>query len=358
MGASAEQLSLSGTVYNVVPNATEPARLAAVIPVLVGPFNLGNLPVDISTALNDGVADSTRTYAVDTFSQLPTKYEGIDVRVRSLNLTVNGIVGGQPFMINPSACISSTIGADIISPDPVTVARTTAATFTGCNRPYTTAPTLAVTPSTLAAGQPVGLQFDLGTTLSNPTTKNIRINFPTGFELNPAAGTGLNYCSAANLATTPGQTTCDGNGSRLGTVTLTTPLLSNPQTGAVYLEQPGTTATTRYKTAIVIKLPGRDLILHGAITLNGSTTIPTGGTGAVDSGTGQITADFPGIPDLGFTNMRVAFNSGSNALFTNPEACTAATFSADWTPTGTGAVSNVTNGYTPDTNCTLPQSFA
>jgi hypothetical protein len=357
MGGSAEQLSLNGTVYNVVPNATEPARLAALIPVLVGPFNLGNLPVDISTALNDGVADSTRTYAVDTFSQLPTKYEGIDVRVRSLNLTVNGTVGGQPFMINPSACISSTIGADIISPDPVTVSRTTAANFTGCNRPYTTAPTLSVTPSTMAAGQPVGLQFDLGTTLTNPTTKNIRINFPTGFELNPAAGTGLNYCSAANLATTPGQTTCDGNGSRLGTVTLTTPLLSAPQTGAVYLEQPGTSATTRYKAAIVIKLPGRDLILHGAITLNGSTTIPTGGTGAVDSGTGQITADFPGIPDLGFTNMRVAFNSGSNALFTNPEACTLATFSADWTPTGTGAVSNVTSGYTPDTNCAA-QPFA
>ncbi|MBI2691108.1 MAG: hypothetical protein HYX29_04090 [Solirubrobacterales bacterium] len=357
MGGSSEQLSLGGTVYNVVPNATEPARLAALIPVLVGPFNLGNLPVDISTALNDGSADSTRTYAVDTFSQLPTKYEGIDVRVRSLSLTVNGTVGGQPFMINPSACISSTIGADIISPDPITVSRTTAANFTGCNRAYTTDPTLTVTPSTQAAGQPVGLQFDLGTSLTNPTTKNIRINFPTGFELNPAAGSGLNYCSAANLATTPGQTTCDGNGSRLGTVTLTTPLLSAPQTGAVYLEQPGTSATTRYKAAIVVKLPSKDLILYGAITLNGSSTIPTGGTGAVDSGTGQIVADFPGIPDLGFTNMRVAFNSGSNALFVNPEACTLATFSADWTPTGTGAVRNVTNGYTPDTNCAA-QPFA
>jgi hypothetical protein len=358
IGASAEQYTLNGTVYNVVPGANEPAHLAALIPVQVGPFNLGNMPVDISTALNDGVADSTRTYAVDTFSTLPQKYEGVDVRVRSLSLTINGTVSGQPFMINPSACISSTIGADIISPDPITVSRTTAAVFTGCNRPYTTNPTLTVTPSTTQAGQPVGLQFDLGTTLLNPTTQGIKINFPAGFELNPAAGTGLTACSAANLATTPGQVICDGNGSRLGTVTLNTPLLSNPQTGAVYLESPGTTATTRYKAAIVIKLPGRDLILHGAITLNGSTTIPTGGTGAVDSGTGQITADFPGIPDLGFTNMRVAFNSGSNALFVNPEACTLATFSADWTPTGTGAVKNVTSGYTPDTNCASPQAFA
>ncbi|MBJ7353481.1 MAG: hypothetical protein JHC98_01530 [Thermoleophilaceae bacterium] len=357
MGASAEQLSLTGTVYNVVPSAAEPAHLAALIPVVVGPFDLGNLPVDISTALNDGVADSTRTYGVDTFSTLPTKYEGIDVRVRSINLTVNGTVSGQPFMINPSACSTGTIGADIISPDPTTVSRTTPATFTGCNRAYATDPTLTVTPSTMAAGQPVGLQFDLGTTLLNPTTQGIKINFPTGFELNPAAGTGLDYCSAANLATTPGQTICDGNGSRIGTVTLTTPLLSNPQTGAVYLEQPGTTATTRYKAAIVVKLPSKDLILHGSITLNGSTTIPSGGTGAVDSGTGQITADFPGIPDLGFSNMRVAFNSGSNALFVNPEACSLATFSADWTPHGTGAVKTVTGGYTPDTNCAA-QPFA
>ncbi|MBJ7458410.1 MAG: hypothetical protein JHD02_04400, partial [Thermoleophilaceae bacterium] len=358
IGANAEQLSLPGTVYNVVPGANEPAHLAALIPVLVGPFDLGNLPVDISTALNDGSVDSARTYGVDTFSQLPTRYEGIDVRVRSINLSIDGTVGGQPFMINPSECLAGSIGADIISPDPVTVAGATPATFTDCDRDYVTDPTLDVTASTTEAGQPVGLTFDMGTTLANPTTKAIRLTFPTGFELNPAAGTGLNYCSAANLATTPGQTICDGNGSRLGTVTLTTPLLSTPQVGAVYLEQPGSTGTTRYKAAIIVKLPGKDLILHGAISVDGSSTIPTGGTGAVDSGTGQVVADFPGIPDLGFTNMRVAFNSGSQALFVNPQSCTLATFSARWTPNGTGADSTVTDGYTPDTNCSDPLAFA
>ncbi|MFT4049187.1 MAG: hypothetical protein QM648_05030, partial [Solirubrobacterales bacterium] len=355
IGAAAERLSLSGTVYNVVPGSNEPAHLAALIPVQVGPFNLGNMPVDISTALNDGTTDSgTRTYGVDTFSTLPERYEGIDVRVRAVNLTINGMVGGQPFMINPSACLSGTIGADLKAGDGTTVSRTSAANFTGCNRPYTDTPTLTVTPSTKAAGQPVGLTFDLGTTLNNPTTKGVKLTFPAGFELNPAAGTGLAYCSDSNLASN--QAACDSNGSKLGTVTLTTPLLSNPQTGAVYLEQPGNTASTRYKTAIVVHLPGKDLILHGQVLVDGSSTIPTGGTGAVDSGTGQISAEFSGIPDLGFSTMKVAFNSGSNALFVNPTACTASQFSAIWTPNGTGATKTVTDGYTPDTNCS--QGFA
>ena len=358
MGASAEQLSLSGTVYNVVPSATEPAHLTAMIPVLVGPFNLGNLPVDIATALNNGTPTAARTYGVDTFSQLPTKYEGIDVRVRSIDLTVNGMVGGQPFMINPSECIDSEIGADFVSPEPVTVSRSVDADFVNCDRDYTSAPTLSVTPSTTQAGQPVGLTFAMGTNLLNPTTEDIKVTFPEGVELNPAAANGLTYCSAAQLATDPGQLVCDSNGSRLGTVTLTTPLLTNPQSGAVYLEQPGSSATDRYKAAIVVKLPGKDLVLHGQILLNGSTTIPSGATGSIDSGTGRITAEFPGIPDLGFTNMQVAFNGGANALFVNPDTCDSFEYSAEWTPHGAGDASTATDDYTTDTNCDDPLPFS
>jgi uncharacterized membrane protein len=356
MGTAAETLALSGTVYNVVPSASEPARLVAIIPVLVGPYNLGNLPVDITTALNDGVAVPARKYAVDTFSTLPQKYEGIDVRVRALGLVIQGNVSGQKFMINPSACSTTTIGADLKTPDPFTQSLTSAATFTGCNRPYATDPTFDVTPSTTAAGQPVGLTFDMGSTLANPTTKAIKLTFPAGFELNPATGTGLVACTTAQIDA--GGAACDATTANLGDVTLTTPLLTNPQLGKVYLETPGNAAGTRYKVAIVVHLPGTDLIVRGAITINGSSTIPTGGTGAVDSGTGQITADFTGIPDLGFTNLNVAFKSGSQALFVNPQSCSAASITADWTPHGTGAVKSVSDGYTPDTNCSNPLAFA
>ncbi len=355
IGTSAETLSLPGTIYNVDPDTTEPARLQVVIPVNVGPYVLGNLSVKVNTALNDGVADSTRKYAIDTFSTLPTSYEGIDVRVRALTLNLSGVISGQNFMINPSTCGTKPVTADLISTDNVTVSSSRNFTFTGCNRNYGTAPTLNVTPSTLQAGQPTGLTFDLGTNINNPTTSGIVVNFPLGMELNPAAGNGLTACSTANIDAGGGSCAVS---SQLGTVTLNTPLLPLAQTGEIYLETPGTTAATRYKTAIVVHLPGANLVLHGSIDLNGSTTIPTGGLGSTsESSTGRITATFNGIPDLGFTNMNVAFNSGNRALFVNPTTCAATAFSAVFTPTGTGSTATANSSYTTNTNCSSGTTF-
>ncbi|MDT9121454.1 hypothetical protein RSW84_28820, partial [Escherichia coli] len=81
--------------YNVVPNASEPARLQAVVPVAVGPYQLGNLSLPVTTALRGD-------YGIDTATQIPLRYEGIAVRLRSMNLTINGMVAGNGFMINPS----------------------------------------------------------------------------------------------------------------------------------------------------------------------------------------------------------------------------------------------------------------
>ena len=57
-------------------------------------------------------------------------------------------------------------------------------------------------------------------------------------------------------------------------------------------------------------------MVRGSVQVNGSTTITN--FGAVDSGTGQVTADFDNIPDLGFTNMTLTFASGNRAMLINP----------------------------------------
>ena len=176
------------------------------------------------------------------------------------------------------------------------------------------------------------------------------MTFPDGLEINPAVANGpLTACSTAQIDA--GGAACVGTGSQLGTVQLDTPLLPGPWNGYVFLETPGSTAATRYKIALVVPLPGADLIIRGAVAVDGSTTITPGGTGAKDSGTGQITTDFSGIPDLGFNNFNVAFDSGPQALFANKRECASTDFEADFTPHSGGVVATATDSYTTDTDC-------
>lgn len=342
IGNSGETLAMNGTVYNVVPNASEPARLQAVVPVAVGPYQLGNLSIPVATALRGD-------YGIDTATQIPLRYEGIAVRLRSMNLTINGMVAGNGFMINPSECQTTAITADMISADSATVVGNQPITIDGCPKQYGTPPTFDVTPSTTETAKPVGLTFDIGSTITNPTTETVTVTFPEGVELNPAAGNGLTACSTAQI--NAGGAACLATTANLGSVTLDTPLLSNAQTGNIFLETPGSTAATRYRIALVVHLPGSDLIVRGSVDHNGSTTIPTGGTGSTDSGTGRITTTFENIPDLAFDNFNVAFDSGDQALFSNPRACASTGFTADFAPHGGGTVANASDAYTTTSDC-------
>ena len=94
IGNGGENLALPGSIYNVVPNASEPARLQAVIPVIVGPYDLGKLSIPVPTTLRNDLG-------VDTTTQLPTRYEGIAVRVRALQMVLNGTVGGNKLHHQP-----------------------------------------------------------------------------------------------------------------------------------------------------------------------------------------------------------------------------------------------------------------
>lgn len=337
VGSGADTLALSGTLYNVIPSGNEPARLQAVIPVLVGPYDLGKLSIPIPTTLRSD-------FGVDATAQLPVRYEGIAIHLRTFSAVLNGTVGSNPFVINPSKCQSNTVNSTMTSDgaSPATVAGSFSFTTDGCTG-FGSTPTLAVTPSTTTPADPVGLTFNINSANNNPTIKRVQIAFPSGMEINPAFGTGLVACATATI--NAGGSGC-ASGSQLATVAMTTPLLSTNPTGKVYLETPGTTATTRYKVAMVIDLPGQKLIVRGAIQINGSSTIPSGGTGAVDAGTGQITADFDNIPDLGFTTLSMAFNGGANAMVVNPETCSN-TFGATFTPnSNTSSTSTTSAAYT------------
>ncbi len=367
IGNSAETLSLAGKLHNVVPdNNNQPARLQAILNVVVGPFNLGKLSIPVITTMRSD-------YGITTQVQLPYRYEGIDVRLRSMGLVVNGTADqgtpgdssdDKPFMINPSACQTTAIAARLTSLGGTVVNASKNITINGCPRefpdtPQIPKPAIDVTPSTTETAAPTGLTFQVTNSIKNPTLKQIAIDMPDGMELNPAAGNNLATCSTAQIDA--GGADCLATTANLGTVTLDTPLLPAQQSGHVFLEQPlGIDKDTRYRVAIVVHLPGKDLIVRGRVTLDGSTTIPTSGTGSVNTGTGKIRTVFYGesasvpIPDLGFTNMTVVFNSGNRALFTNPRSCSTAQFDAAFTPHGGGADALSSDSYSTTSDCSAP----
>ncbi|MBI5311122.1 MAG: hypothetical protein HZB14_08910, partial [Actinobacteria bacterium] len=336
IGTGGESLTISGGgIYNVVPNANEPARLQAIIPVVVGPYDLGKLSIPVLTSLRPDMG-------VDTTTTLPSRYEGIAVNIRSLSMVLNGIVGGNGFMINPSKCQSNTVTADMVGATVGTVTGSFNYTTTGCPSNFVSSPTISATVNPSETAKPTGLTLGVGSSASNPTIGRIQMTFPVGMELNPAAGNGLQACPSADI--TAGGTACPG-ASVLGSVSLTTPLLTGVQNGSIFLEQPGTTAATRYKLAIIINLPGQKLVVRGATTVDGSSDI-AGGTGASDTGNGRVTADFQNIPDLAFTNMTIAFNLGNRALFTTPQTCGSHAINATITPNSGGADASPSTNFT------------
>jgi hypothetical protein len=349
-----DDYKIDGNVYNVAPLPGEPARLSVGINVVVGPYNLGKLTLPVT-------ADLRADWGVTTHTTLPSRYEGIAVSMRRMEIKLAPTVGGKPFAINPSKCQSNTIAASMGSdalPTPQT--KNDSFNFTTGNcvglGVLAAAPTIGVTPSTTQAGAPVGLRIDINSPEGNPTIKKTEFTFPQGLEVNAAFAKDLDACPTAEINNAINQTGnfCASH-SKIADVTMTTALMSSRPQGQLYLESPGLTKDDRYRVALILDLPGRKLVVRGAININGSTTIASGATGSVDNGDGQMTAVFDNIPDLGFTQLRLSFIAGSKAMMVNPTTCTPHTFTGKFTPNSVATAQTTTTDYTP-TGCNA--SFA
>ena len=74
--------------------------------------------------------------------------------------------------------------------------------------------------------------------LATPALKDAKVVFPQGVALSPGVAHGLEACSDAQLAiTTNGDVDCP-RAAKIGTVTLTSPLLPEAIDGDIYIGQP------------------------------------------------------------------------------------------------------------------------
>jgi hypothetical protein len=175
------------------------------------------------------------------------------------------------------------------------------------------------------AGQPAGFAFDLTlpqtdafNSIGESDLKKAVVTLPEGVRVNPSSADGLAGCSSAQIGLrSTADATCP-DASKLGDVTIETPLLEDPLTGGVYLATP-------------FDNPSRSLVALYIVVRGQGVTIKVAGSAQMDPVTGQITATFDENPQAPFSRLRLQFDSGPRAPLTLPNRCGTFTTHAELT---------------------------
>jgi hypothetical protein len=212
-------------------------------------------------------------------------------------------------------------------------------------------PMLDLDLTTDKADSPTGLAVDLGVpqdcwkpqasvaaveaAICQSDLKAATVTLPEGLVLNPSAAAGREGCSAAEFGVVSPQgqvavafdeapVSCP-DASKIGTVTVETPLLDETLGGTVYLarqsENPFGSLLALY---LVIEGQGIRIKQAGRIELGPN---------------GRLTTTFDGAPQTPFESLRLELDGGPRAPLRTPAACGTYTAGATLTPwSGNGAV--------------------
>jgi hypothetical protein len=259
--------------------------------------------------------------------------------------TETGAVKEAPFLTLPVSCsgpsdsLTSTVEATTWLQPTVAVPSTYAlhdstgnpVGLDGCDRlPFD--PSISVAPDGEAANAPTGLMVRLKVPqeageapegVAESDVRNTTVTLPAGLQVNPAAAGGLEACTEADIGFERYDETTEQSffheeteqerqglvshqecpeGSKLGTVKITTPLLSEPLEGSVYQAAQGANPFGSLLALYVVaedKKAGVRVRLAGKIEAN-----PT---------TGQLTSTFDQTPQLPFEEFDLKFFGGPKA---------------------------------------------
>ncbi len=176
--------------------------------------------------------------------------------------------------------------------------------------------------STNRVSSPTGYDFTLDGNSGGLTDPEARassqvrkavLSLPAGMSVNPSVGSGLGVCSEAQFASeavnsAPGAG-CP-NESKVGEVTVESPIVEGPIEGSMFFATPG---ENRFGTLLalymVAKSPDRGIMIKVA--------------GKVDSdpATGRLTAVFDDLPQLPYSHFNVHFREGQRSPLATPSAC-------------------------------------
>jgi RTX calcium-binding nonapeptide repeat (4 copies) len=297
-------LTVNGTVFNLVPNPGEPARLGIQLNAL--PFTVPVLGDALLPPIRNQVEASLRpddlglnTFLDDLPQQATVLGMPTDVDITSLDLTLD-----ETFMFNPTSCnlavtrFIATSWAD--NPGEPVTAETAGFTPTGCeNQAYS---------------PQAGILIDAGAKFDSPelpkvvTTVEQAPNEANGkrVDLLMPAGLGPNAPVALGTACTVPQfqsSSCPP-ATRVGSAVAQSPLLASPLNGLVYLVDTG------------------DLFPSVGIDLKGDLNLQLTATADLVPPDTRVRSTLDDLPDLPLSKFTLTFGGGPGGLFVAlPKIC-------------------------------------
>ncbi len=287
---SGDAYPFSGPVYLTGPYAGAPYGLSIPVEAAAGPFDLGRLTTRATINVDP---HSARVIVTST---LPTIFKGVPLRVRTISVAVNR----SNFLFNPTNCggglstdttLGSTFGATqggLSSP----------LTVSGCNtlafKPEFSAAVAASTDPTTLKANGAALTVNLLQGAHQANIHSVLAELPKSL---PSRLTTLQKaCAEATYDANP--YSCPA-ASKVGSATVTTPVLAQPLKGPAYLVSHGGAA-----------FPDLDLLLEGdggvRVILESTTNIKNGIT----------TSNFASIPDVPVSSFVLELPTGPNSALT------------------------------------------
>jgi hypothetical protein len=295
-------------VYNMVPSGNEPALLAVAIN---DGFTTGFIRIQVrpdggvQAVVNDLAFGAALMRSRVTLWGVPADHNGSGADRR-------------PFMANPTSCVSPAVttmrAVTYEDPDLVYEASASAPTAQRCST-LSFEPEVTVEPSQPAAGGPTGLdvgitvpQSDLPDGRATAHVRDVKVVLPEGMKVSPSAADGLAACSPAEFGyETDSPITCPET-SKIGSMSVESPLLQGPMKGSVYLAKQNDN-------------PFGSLLAMYLVVRGEGVTVKLAGRVDPDPVTGRLTTTFVDNPELPFSKMELSLKSGSRAPLVNPQTC-------------------------------------
>lgn len=291
VGAGTEPYSFTGPVFLTGPYRGAPFGLSIPIHAAAGPFDLGT----VVTHATIGV-DPRSGRVIATTTDLPSIFKGVPLRLRNISVAVNR----KNFLFNPTFC-----GAGLATES--TLSSISGATQSGLSSPlqiagcetlpfkpnFSAATTASTNPTTLKANG-ASLTVNLLQGAHEANIRSVVAELPKSL---PSRLTTLQKaCIAATYEANP--YSCPA-GSKVGTATVSTPVLPQPLKGPAYLVSHGGEA-----------FPDLDLLLEGD---NGVRVILESKT---DIKNGITKSTFASIPDVPVSSFVLSLPQQSNSALT------------------------------------------
>lgn len=235
-----------------------------------------------------------------------------------------------PFLSNPTSCTSSRATSVRVDswqePDAFVTASGEMPAITGCGK-VDFKPSMVVAPTSRASDSSSGLDVELKvpqnedpTGLAEADLKDAKVTLPPGVTVNPSSANGLAACPLlSGKEAHAGQSGIDlenaepancPEASKIGKVTIKSPLLEEELTGGVYVAQQNANPfKSLLALYIAVEAPERGIVvkLAGHVELN-----PT---------TGQLTTTFDENPQLPFETLKLDFFGGERGSLATPRTC-------------------------------------